>query len=365
MKAYENNSTNTPIQTQPDIFCTIGRALTSSLDPGEVFQRVMKVIGKFFSPRNWSLLLIEEQTGRLKFEIVMGVDANKLKHVYLEPGEGIAGWVCENNQPVVAEDVHKDSRLDFTTHSVICVPLLNGKNKVIGAIELINKISTTTNATNNATPSTNNCFTKLDLAILSSIGAFTGVAAENAFLHERIKELAMIDSLTGLNNRHYFNEQFRVETERVKRYDQPICVLMIDVDNLKTINDRLGHLTGDKALCTIADILKSSIRESDVLARFGGDEFVILMPMAGKEKGIELKNRIQYLMDKRNENPPIPGIRLSASIGIHAAMPENVQNLIKMADQELYKNKYYRKKAEELTAEDQIKQYLWKIISEK
>jgi len=130
---------DSPVNSQYDIFSNIGQILTSSLDPDEVFRRVMQVIGDFFAPQYWSLLLIEDDTERLKFEIVMGVDAEKLVAFSLEPGEGIAGWVCQNGVPLVIEDVRYDKRfsarvdelLGFTTRSVVCVPLLNGKNKII------------------------------------------------------------------------------------------------------------------------------------------------------------------------------------------------------------------------------------------
>ncbi len=135
-------------ENQSDIFFTIGSVLTSSLNPKEVFRRVMGIIGDYFSPGNWSLLLMEEKTERLRFEIVMGVDAEKMKNQYIEKGEGIVGWVCQNGKPLVVEDARNDSRfsprmddhLGFTTRSAVCVPLLNGNNRVIGAIELINKI---------------------------------------------------------------------------------------------------------------------------------------------------------------------------------------------------------------------------------
>jgi GAF domain-containing protein len=183
------------------IFCEIGRVLTSSLILEEVFDTVMKLIGDYFSPRNWSLLLIDKKTERLKFEIVMGVDDSKLDTVFLEKGEGIAGWVCETGQPAIVEDVTKDDRfssrmdemLGFATRSVVCVPILNGSNEVIGAIELINKIVPAPGGSSSESPpvfsdTIDVPFTMLDMEILSAIAAFTGIAAENAFLHQKIRD---------------------------------------------------------------------------------------------------------------------------------------------------------------------------------
>jgi diguanylate cyclase (GGDEF)-like protein len=352
---------DTPISSQYDIFSNIGQILTSSLDPDEVFRRVMQVIGEYFSPQYWSLLLMENDTERLKFEIVMGVDAEKLIAFSLEPGEGIAGWVCQNGKPLIIEDVRYDKRfssrvdelLDFTTRSVVCVPLLNGKNKIIGVIELINKIPSRQGASGS-----DESFTDIDMAILSSIGVFTGIAAENAFLHQKVVDMAMIDSLTGLNNRLYFNQAFDREVERVLRYGHTICVLMIDVDDFKTVNDTYGHLAGDEVLRAIADILQSSVRKSDVVARYGGDEFVILMPMADEAKGKAVAARIQELLGAWNETSPVSDVQLGLSIGVHEAGPDNVKDILIKADEKLYREKQHCKKAEDIVSENQVRSYL-------
>ncbi|MBW2307467.1 MAG: sensor domain-containing diguanylate cyclase [Deltaproteobacteria bacterium] len=353
------------------VFCHIGTVLTSSLESKEVFRRVMKVIGDYFNPQHWSLLLMNEQTRQLSFEIVVGADAGKLVGFCLEPGEGVAGWVSLHGKPLVVDDVRKDPRfsqrvdrlLDFTTRSVVCVPLLTGKNRVVGAIELINKIAPGSDSAIEETDSKVEAFTEMDMLLLSSIGVFTGIAVENAFLYQKVHELAMIDSLTGLNNRHYFNEVFQREVERVNRYGHTICVVMMDVDGLKAVNDTHGHLTGDEVLQTIAGLLKTSVRISDTVARFGGDEFVILMPQADESKGRILVERIQNLIDRWNEKPSIPGVRLGVSFGIHAAGPGNVKNIIMGADQALYHSKSLRERPEEITADDRIRRYLRNGVS--
>ncbi len=360
-----------------DVFCKIGMILTSSLHPKEVVNRVMALIGNYFSPQNWSLLLCEESTRRLKFEIVMGVEAEKLKGIYINKGEGIVGWVCEHGEPTIVEDTSKDqrfsSRIDsmmgFKTKSVVCVPLLNGQNKVIGAIELVNKIVSpsskkTTDAPSKTIIPTYESFTETDMRILSSIATFTGIAIENAFLYKKVEELAMVDSLTGINNRYYFNEVLRQETEKVKRYKRTMCLLMMDVDNLKIINDTFGHVAGDKMLSSLADILKISVRESDFLARYGGDEFVIIMPEAKESDAFVLAKRIQDMIDRWNSKQTTPGLTLSISIGVHEAGPDNVDDIVLNADKDLYQCKVFRKKPEELTSLTEMQRYLWHNIDE-
>jgi diguanylate cyclase (GGDEF)-like protein len=371
MTNYISHDACHSIQQQAKIFCEIGRILTSSLNPKDVFQRVMKLIGEYFSPRNWSLLMMDEKTGELKFEIVMGVDADKLKKINIPKGEGIAGWVCACGQPAVVEDVTKDHRfssmidrlLGFKTKSVVCVPLLNGSNQIIGAIELINKIAPPPPGSPPDSPpimtdDSDEPFTVLEMEILSAIGAFTGIAAENAFLHQKVREMAMIDPLTGVYNRYYFNDVLQREAKRIRRFGYSICVLMMDVDGLKAINDRHGHMTGDVVLRHIAEILKSCTREADMLARFGGDEFIILMPNADAGDGEKLAERVEKILREANqqlaESEPPRGL----SIGIYASGSDDLDQILLAADQELIRKKFYRKHTEDLVSEEQMRTYI-------
>lgn len=352
------------LEKHADIFCTVGRLLTTSLELKEVFGSVMRVVGEFFGAQYWSLLLVDEPSGALKFEVVLGQSADRLKGFSLRPGEGIAGWVFEHAQPLVVPDVKKDARFSprvdeyvgFTTQSVVCAPLINGGNRVVGVIELINKIT--------PGPDGEHSFNSLDMAVLSAIGSFTGIAIENAFLYQKVRELAMIDSLTGLNNRQYFNDVFHQEVERVLRYGHGVCVLMMDLDGFKSINDNHGHLVGDQALVQVAQALKGCVRSSDVLARYGGDEFICLMPQADEATGRALAGRIQAALAACNQRPVAPGVRLSLSIGVHAAGPENIRSILLRADQELYAQKLVRRPAEDLVNVKTIREYIRAAIKD-
>ena len=359
-------------QTLFEIVTHIGRMLTSTLDPQEIFQRVTDSIEGYFSPDYWALLLSDRETGKLTFKIVSGVDEHKLKNRTIEPGEGVAGRVFQTGNPLAGVGKGDDSPfstgadelLGFSTRSVMCVPLLNGKSCPIGVIELINKLSPETEDLNlddsaEGLPMSQRTATEMGMSILSLIGMLAGIAMEKAALHQNVVDMAMIDALTGLNNRQYFNRAFQSEIERVRRYGQKICVLMIDADGLKTINDTYGHLAGDKLLCGIARILRSSARESDVVARFGGDEFVVLMPMADEDAGRALSQRIHEMIDQSNTDLAIPGITLSVSIGLQEAGPENVQDVLHMADQKLYRCKEVKKGIVKAPSEKRDMPFVW------
>jgi len=351
------------------VFCDIGRVLTSSLNSKEVFHRIMTVIGDFFAPRNWSLLLREKGSGQLRFEIVMGVDAQRLKKVRVEEGEGIAGWVSLHGQPVVVEDVRTDPRfssrideiLGFVTQSVVCVPLLNGNNQVVGVIELVNRVGPRADGGGEAG---GQIFTADDMAILSAIGAFAGIGAENAFLHQKAQTLAMVDPLTGISNRLHFNEAFSHEVKQVRRYGHSLCLLMLDIDGLKGVNDGRGHLVGDQLLVAAAGLLRNAVRASDVVARLGGDEFVILMPQAVESQGRELARRIEAAVARWNQADPLTGVRLGISIGVQAGGPAEVDSLLADADRDLYLVKNKRKGLRESPHEEQVRRYLWDNLAE-
>lgn len=296
----------------------------------------------------------------------MGVDAGKLAKVWVEEDEGIAGWVSRHGKPVVVEDVRRDSRfsprideiLGFVTRSVVCVPLLDGNNKVIGVIELINKIG----AASGDDPE-GGSFSLEDMAILAAIGAFAGIGAENAFLHDKIRKMAMIDPLTGISNRLHFNDAFEREVQRVRRYGHSICLLMLDVDDLKKVNDSHGHLMGDQVLMAVAELLRSEVRQSDVVARLGGDEFVILMSQAGVEEGRELARRIEAAIARWNEEAPLDEVWLGLSLGIRAGGPDEMDSILAEADRNLYQMKHSRKGLRELPNEEQVRGFLWDTLA--
>jgi len=345
-----------------DMLCEIGMTVTASLDLNNVFENIMELIGNYFNPRNWSLLLAEEGTGRLYFKLVHGIDSKKLKDFFLLPGEGIAGWVYKNNSIAKVSDAQKDPRfckkvddlLQFLTYSVIAVPIVNAKNNVIGVIELVNKIDKSNGNLEN--------FTEKDMKILCTIAAFTGIAVENAFFCEKIKNIALVDSLTGIYNRHYFNETLQRELEGVKRYRYSVCVVMMDIDGLKQINDTYGHLMGDKIITEIVKLIRPCIRSSDTFARFGGDEFVVLMTRASKEQGRVLTERIQTKINEWNNNPSVSNIKLGISYGVYAANHANAEELLTKADEDLYRCKNHKKKVAEITSEDEMRNYLWEYM---
>jgi len=311
-------------------FVDIGKAIVSAKSIKDILDQVMKHVGKIFAPRNWSLLLTDPKTKELVFKIVVGEVADSLQGMRISSDDGISGWIYHSGQAVVIEDVTKDNRFSnkidkithFKTESIIGVPLKSGE-KVLGIIELINKLS-------------GEPFTPFDLNILSTIADFTAIAIERAFYLRAIEKLSRTDHLTGVLNRRSFDFIMNNETERCKRHGGMLSVLLIDINSFKQINDNFGHLSGDLVLKTCAGIIKENTRKIDYTARFGGDEFAVIMPHTDEPEAEHVKERIISAVTEY-DHPNIP--KFSVSIGRQTAGSDGVVDLLYETDKELYREK--------------------------
>lgn len=314
----------------------IGKALTSSLDLREVLSVVMDKVSLLLKPSNWSLLLVDEEHQELTFEIAVSAAADRLKGIRLRVGEGIAGWVALHGQPLLIPNVNDDHRfapkvdeaVDFTTRSIVCVPL-KSKNRTLGVIELVNSLD-------------EGRFTEADQKILGTIADYAAIAIENARYFERVRELVITDDLTGLYNARYLLEFLDYEVDRARRYGAPVSLVFLDLDFFKDVNDTYGHLVGSRILTEMGGLIQKHIRKADMAARYGGDEFVLVLPNTGKEGAHTMASNLRQVV-KNHYFLADQGyhIRVTASFGV-ASYPADAKSklaLLRQADQAMYRVK--------------------------
>ena len=319
-----------------EVLIEIGKALTSTVEPEAVLKVIMDQVGLLLKSQAWSLILLDEETGQLTFEIAVSPAAEKLKGMAIAKGQGVAGWVAEHNEPLMISDVREDPRFSdkidrassFITQSVLCVPV-RSKDHVLGVIELVNGPS-------------ERVFKEADLQILLTIADYAAIAIENARNFERISELVITDDLTGLYNGRHLHNLIDEEIERVKRFGGKMSLIFIDLDFFKNVNDTRGHLVGSRTLAEVGRLIKQNIRKICKAARYGGDEFVIILPNTGKSGAMTLATKLCALFreyDFRDDDDQ--AFHLTASFGL-ATYPEDAQTkdeLIRLADQAMYRVK--------------------------
>jgi len=317
------------------ILTDIVKTANSILEPRKVIELIMEKIQQLIPSEAWSMLMVDEEKQELLFELALGAKGKEVSAFRLKMGEGIAGWVAQTGKPTIVNDTQKDprfapkfdSKTQFKTRSILCAPLIS-RGRTIGVVEIINKLG--------------GKFTQSDLEILLTLVEPCAIAIENAILFQRTEQLTITDDLTKLFNSRYLNLYISREIKRCKRHGIPLSVIFLDLDGFKGINDQYGHLAGSRTLAEVGSILAEAVRESDILARYGGDEFVVVLPETPAAGALVIAERLRRAIE---EHGFLQGqgftARLSASFGIssypdHALTPEG---LIQKADQAMYRVK--------------------------
>ncbi len=314
------------------IFHDVAKALTSSLDLDSILQTIMEKMAEYFRPDTWALLMVDEQKNELYFAIAVGAAAQALTHARLKMGEGIAGWVAKNGQPLIVPDVQNDPRFSprldemtrWETHSIICVPL-RSKHRVLGVIQLVN--------------ANVQGLSEQELFFLQALCDYAAISIENAKAVEKIQELTITDDCTGLFNARHLYKTLETEVYRSTRFGYEFSVIFIDLDHFKQVNDTHGHLVGSRLLSEIGYLIKAQLRLIDFAFRYGGDEFVVMLPQTGKDQALVVAKRLQdSLRCSRFCADDGLNLNVRASMGL-ATFPHDAQtphDIIRQADEMMY-----------------------------
>jgi diguanylate cyclase (GGDEF)-like protein len=314
------------------IFHDVAKALTSSLDLDSILQTIMEKMAEYFRPDTWSLLMVDEQKDELYFAIAVGEKSEALKDVRLKVGEGIAGWVAKHGECVISNDVDRDPRFSkradeltkMETHSLIAVPL-RSRLRVLGVIQLVNVDRAQ--------------FGEQEVFFLQALCDYAAIAIENARWVERIQELTITDDCTGLFNARHLYKTLETEVYRSARFGYEFSVLFIDLDHFKQVNDTHGHLIGSKLLAEIGYLVKAQLRLIDFAFRYGGDEFVVLLPQTSKDQALVVAKRLQEAMRAssfcRDEGLNL-NVRASIGLATYPHDARDAHDVIRQADEMMY-----------------------------
>jgi diguanylate cyclase (GGDEF)-like protein len=315
------------------VFHELGKALTSSLQLDQVLRTIMEKINEVLRPDTWSLLLMDTEKQELYFEIATGEGADALKDVRIKLGQGIAGWVAQTGEVVVVPDTRKDSRFfsqvdektKTQTQSIVAVPV-RFRDQCLGVIELINCVGDAG-------------FSSRELALLEALADYAAIAIENARHVQRIHELTITDDCTTLYNARHLNFMLDTEIYRSHRYSYEFSLIFIDLDHFKMVNDTHGHLMGSKLLGEIGTMIKNNCRLIDFAFRYGGDEFVLLLPQTSKDNACRVARRLHALI---KETPWLKdaalNVHITSSVGV-ASYPVDSSDkagLLHLADEAMY-----------------------------
>ncbi|HEV2113674.1 MAG TPA: sensor domain-containing diguanylate cyclase, partial [Terriglobales bacterium] len=203
----------------------------------------------------------------------------------------------------------------------MCLPLISFGQR-IGVLALSNR--------------SRDSFQSTDLRALESVADIAAAAIQNAYSFERAKQMADIDGLTGVFNRRHLEKRIVGEIERLTRYNHGMAILMVDIDHFKRINDEFGHMLGDEVLRHVSQLMTNHLRKADIVCRYGGEEFAILLPETVGDSAVGVADKLR----RRIEQYSFPGVArpVTISIGVadYPAHGQNRDELVRAADEALY-----------------------------
>jgi diguanylate cyclase (GGDEF)-like protein len=318
------------------VFHDVARTLTTSLELEEILLAIMDKMANFFGPERWSLLMIDPDQKDLYYAIAVGEDSASLRGLRVPLGQGVAGWVAATGNPLVVPNVSLDphwstfarNHPDLNIHSIACVPIRSGEN-TLGVIQLLN--------------SKLDLLSEYSISFLRILCDYAAIAIQNARSVKLIQELSITDDCTGLFNARRLYTMLEEQTAR-RQGGKPVSfsLLFCDLDHFKSVNDTHGHLIGSRLLAEVGNLIKRVIGPDNSGFRYGGDEFVALMPGAGKSAAVELTQQLHgALRDARFLSGEGLSLNITGSFGL-ATFPEDgdsVHAILRAADTMMYEVK--------------------------
>ncbi len=319
--------------------CLLASELYANIKNSEkVYDIIVNEASNLVGAEKCSLMLPESEKSTLKIAAVKGINRVLVEDVRVKKGDGIAGNAYEKGIPILIEnkDGFKDysitPRSFYKTSSCISVPLKIADD-IVGILNLSDK-------------GTGEPFSETDISKLTHFVFQSSMLIQLSYYYERseiMKELSIKDPLTGLYNRRYFDMQIEEEFKRSERYGLTFSLAIVDIDDFKLFNDSEGHIAGDNILKEISSIMTATLRSHDILVRFGGEEFAIIMPQTSNSEAFNVAERIRNNIKERMvpswKRFPKKHLTVSVGLAMYPTCGDKLIDIIKYADRALYKAK--------------------------
>jgi diguanylate cyclase (GGDEF)-like protein len=336
----KSHTLNRNLKDQADrlgVLYEIGKSITSTLKIDDLLELIFNQLSKVISSDAYFVALYLPESHQLDIRILFD-QGKRYPSIQVDASQGLSSWVVDNKKPLLINDLQKD--LD----DLPVKPILVGEKKLsrswlgvplLGDEELIGLIAVT-----NYEP---NSFDVADQLLMEQIGQQAALAIQNARHYEEAERQAKLDSLTGVSNHKHFIEVLYEETDKALTAMMPLSLIMLDIDHFKIYNDTYGHMVGDEVLRLTVQAVRSHIKKTDTVGRWGGEEFAIVLPNTTITQANLVANRIRRtlselpLFDVAGQTVPKPTI----SQGI-ATIPDHTtdaDDLVIIADRALYRAK--------------------------
>jgi len=312
------------------VFHQLTRSLNSSFDLDTILRTILEQMERLITADMWTLLMMDDSRTELYYAIASGNGESSLRDLRVRVGEGVAGWVAEHAETLIVPESEDDPRLNQTLNaeqrivrSVVAMPL-RGRKGIQGVIEILNPRASQ--------------MSDYTIAFLHILCDHAAIAIENAQDVAHIQQLTITDDTTGLFNVRHLYRVLEQEVDRAHRHGKPVSLAFIDLDRFKLVNDTHGHLIGSELLGKVGARLKKIARPKDMCFRYGGDEFVVMMPETTATEALSAVSELHHQLIHTSYHMS-NGLELaaSASAGLATCPPENaVHAIIGTADARMY-----------------------------
>ncbi|HZZ15665.1 MAG TPA: diguanylate cyclase [Candidatus Sulfotelmatobacter sp.] len=302
----------------------ISRTAISSDDPVHMLGQIVGEIQKNFSFDHIGIGLLDYGTKEIEIKAEAGATAHAMGR-RIPLGVGILGRVARTGERALVQNGLEGQMGAILpeSRSVLCIPITYGET-LLGALNIESR--------------NESAFSPQDVLILNTLADLLATALHNAFVFQKLQQQSITDGLTGIKTRRFFWEALSAEWKRASRSGRPFSVVLIDLDKFKEVNDTMGHFEGDLVLARVGRLLEQKSRQSNVVARYGGDEFIILMPETGAEQAQVLAERLRLWL---TSDPMLNEHHITGSFGV-ASFPTHgfsIEDIIRVADAGMYVSK--------------------------